>query len=66
MDDRELIVRVTRVLSAYEKWEADLLLNADWSHSTPVMTQQQFDRLVEIQTMRNSAVAQAKGRAWAR
>ena len=48
------------VIEAYEEWEADLILNADWSGSTPVMTQEQFDRWMEIQTMRNSILAKMR------
>lgn len=48
---------------AYEAWEADVILHADWSASTPRLTQSQCDRLVEIQAMRNAAIAAAKGEA---
>jgi len=49
------------VALAYEQWEADVLECADWSFSTPRLTQSQCDRLVEIQTMRNAAIAKARG-----
>lgn len=51
------------VARAYEAWEADLVLNADWSRSTPTMTQAQFDRMMEIQAMRNAAIAKAEEEA---
>ena len=57
-DDR--VRALVDVLEAYEEWEADLILNADWSGSTPVMTQEQFDRWMEIQTMRNSVLAKMR------
>jgi len=46
---------------AYEEWEADIILNADWRSELPRISQAQWDRLVEIQAMRNAAIAQAKG-----
>lgn len=47
---------------AYEAWEADLVLNGDWSGSCVRMTQSQHDRMIEIQAMRNAAVAKATGK----
>ncbi len=51
------------VAKAYERWEADLLLcHEAWDgRDLPHFTQSLWDRLVEIQTMRNAAVAKAKG-----
>lgn len=51
------------VCRAYEAWEADLILNADWSNELPRMTQAQYDRLLEIQAMRNAALRKAGGNA---
>jgi len=48
------------VAKAYEDWEADLLQNGDWSGPTVRMTQEQHDRMIEIQTLRNAALAKAK------
>ncbi|WP_395454737.1 hypothetical protein ACHMW5_13605 [Azospirillum melinis] len=48
---------------AYEAWEADLILNGDWSNELPRMTQAQYDRLLEIQAMRNAALRKAGGNA---
>ncbi len=45
-------------LLAYQEWEADLVLNGDWTFSDglPKMTQAQYDRFLEIQNMRNEAL----------
>lgn len=44
------------VLRSYEAWEADVILNADWSRETPRLTQSQWDWLVDIQGKRNAAM----------
>jgi hypothetical protein len=44
---------------AYEAWEADVILNADWSGETPRLNQHQWDWLINIQGMRNAALAKA-------
>lgn len=47
------------VLRAYEKWEGDLILdNRAWTRreGLPCLTQELWDRLLEIQNMRNSAL----------
>lgn len=50
------------VLEAYEKWEADLLLRDEaWDESLPTIPQDLWDRLIEIQTMRNAVVREARG-----
>lgn len=50
------------VALAYEQWEAEIVMdNASWQGDLPALTQKQFDRLLEIQAMRNAAVAKAKG-----
>jgi hypothetical protein len=49
------------VAAAYEEWEADLVMNGDWSNSTVRMTPAQHDRMMEIQAMRNAAIAKATG-----
>jgi hypothetical protein len=49
------------VLKAYEAWEASLILEGNWSNGLPKMTREQFDRLLEIQDMRNVAFAKADG-----
>ena len=44
------------VLGAYERWEADLLQYCEaWVDSLPVITQEFYDRLVEIGGMRTAA-----------
>lgn len=50
---------------AYERWEADVLLSEEaWQGNTaplPTLTQPLWDRLIELQTMRNAAVRKAAG-----
>jgi len=54
------------VALAYQRWEADLVLADDaWPgmQATPTIPQRLWDRLLEIQAMRNAAVAKARGEA---
>jgi hypothetical protein len=51
------------VLEAYEQWEADLIMDNDaWydecrePRSRPIIPQPLWDRLIEIQGMRNAAL----------
>jgi hypothetical protein len=46
---------------AYEAWEADLIMNGDWSGEFVRMNKEQHDRLLELQTVRNSIIAKATG-----
>jgi hypothetical protein len=46
-------------LRAYEAWEADVILNADWSGDLPTLTQHQWDWLVDIQSKRYAALLPA-------
>lgn len=59
----KLISEIAAVLRAYEAWEADLILNADWRNETPRLTQAQYGRLMEIQAMRNATLGKADGGA---
>lgn len=53
------------VCQAYEKWEGDMLLSQEaWSGGLadlPTITEKLWHRLLEIQAMRNAAIARAKG-----
>ncbi len=50
------------VALAYEQWEADVILNSKcWRYETPHITQALWDRFIEIQTMRNDALAKTRG-----
>jgi len=50
------------VALAYEQWEADVILDSKcWRYETPHITQALWDRFCEIQTMRNAALAKARG-----
>jgi hypothetical protein len=54
------------IVEAYEQWEADLLQSQEaWSGGLaplPTLTEELFDRLLEIQAMRNAAIASANGK----
>ena len=52
-------------LKAYEKAEADIVLNANWytESGVPQITQEQFDMLIDCQTLRNIALRKARGEA---
>ena len=52
------IAELEAVLTAYESWEAELILSDEsWDEDNlPHLTQLQFDRLIDIQTMRNKAL----------
>jgi len=52
------------VAKAYEQWEADLILDGSaWGgmREFPQLTEKLWDRLMELQVMRNAAVAKARG-----
>lgn len=50
------------VLEGYEKWEADLILtNKVWVGGNPVIIDELYDKMIELQTMRNAALAKARG-----
>lgn len=53
--------QLREVAKAYEAWEADLILNGDWSGECVRMTQAQHDRMMEIQAMRNAALQKPGG-----
>lgn len=46
------------VLRGYEAWEAKLVLDNDWSgaNGMPVLTQADYDGLIELQTQRNAVL----------
>lgn len=51
------------VAVAYERWEADLIMNNDcWRHPSgmPMITPELWDRHTEIQSMRNDALGRFK------
>ena len=52
---------------AYNEWEADIILNGDWGTDGmdpyPRLTESQYDRMLELQAMRNAAIHKAKGGA---
>lgn len=52
--------KLVEVAKAYEAWEADLIENADWSQTVFTVTEDQYDRMMEIQAMRNDALSPVK------
>ena len=50
------------VARAYERWEADLILDNDaWAdRELPTITQPLWDRLMDIQAVRNDAIRKAE------
>lgn len=55
------IQRLWELAKAYEAWEADLIVNGDWSGECVQMTQAQHDRMMELQAMRNEALLRVTG-----
>lgn len=57
-------VELRDALKAIEQWEADLLMDdSAWVNGLPVFTQELYDRWIEVQAMRNNALAKADGKA---
>lgn len=56
----EVLHDLLAVCKAYEEWEAGVVFDADWSEDTPLITQELFDRLLEIQSKRNEAIQKAE------
>ena len=51
------IQELVAVLKAYEQWEADIILeNECWSGQNLRLTDEIYDRMIELQTMRNAAL----------
>lgn len=51
----ETVNRMRTVLEAYEQLEADIILeNKCWTGQNVRLTDQLYDRMIELQTMRNS------------
>lgn len=48
-------------LDAWLLWEADLILNGDWSSGTLRLTQRQQDALTPLQEQRNTVLARYRG-----
>lgn len=52
-DARELD-RLREVAKGYEQWEADVIMDDNcWRDSPMVLSQKQYDRLIELQQLRN-------------
>jgi hypothetical protein len=58
------IEKMKEVLGAYERWEADLIQYCEaWISGLPTITQEFYDRFVEIGGMRNAAIRALPGAA---
>jgi hypothetical protein len=53
-------VQLVEALKGYEEWEADIVMNGDWSDDFPKLTEAQYDRMMELQEMRNAALSAAE------
>lgn len=60
----DAVEAMRKALKAYERWEADLVLSDEaWRGGMaplPTITQSLWDRLLEIQAMRNAALGRVK------
>lgn len=48
-------------IKQHEAWEADLIMNGDWSNEMPRLTQHQYDEMLRLQGLRNAIINKAKG-----
>ena len=55
VDDR--VKALVEALKAQEAWEAEIIMNADWSRGTVLLRQEDHDALIEVQSKRNAALA---------
>ena len=54
--DTELLRQAGEALWAWQEWEADIIMNGDWSNSRPRLTQSQYDRMIEMQEPRRAVL----------
>ena len=53
----EIETKLREVLAAYEQWEADVIMQDDsWRIFPLVLQPEQFNRLIELQQMRNAVL----------
>jgi hypothetical protein len=60
----EMIEALANVLREYEKLEADIIINGNWGNGmaeTPRFTPDQWQKVIEIQALRNEAMEEMKG-----
>lgn len=57
MTTDDVLTMAKEALEAHEAWEASIILDADWSRPTPLLTQAQCDALPVVQELRNKALA---------
>ena len=52
----DLLRQAIEALRAWQEWEADIIMNGDWSNSMPRLTQSQYDRMIELQEPRRAVL----------
>jgi len=52
----DLLRQAIEALRAWQEWEADIIMNGDWSNSRPRLTQSQYDRMIEMQEPRRAVL----------
>lgn len=51
------IEKLRAVLKGYEQWEADVIMDDNcWRDSPMVLSEKQYNRLIELQQLRNAAL----------
>jgi hypothetical protein len=61
MLDLDAVQAAFIALKAYEAWEADMILNGDWANGTLRYRDKDHDTLIEVQALRNAALAKLTG-----
>ena len=58
MNKEEQTLVLIDVLKRYEQWEANLIMeDSCWEGSTPTLTNELYEELLEIQELRNKALS---------
>ena len=52
----DLLRQAIEAVRAWQEWEADIIMNGDWSNSMPRLTQSQYDRMIEMQEPRRAVL----------
>lgn len=63
----EDVKNLLEVCNAYELWEGDIIINGNWGADGmapyPRLRESQYDRMLELQDMRNEAIRKARGQS---
>lgn len=57
---REALENALVAMERHVEWEADVILNADWSSGCAHLHQEHHDRMTPMQEMRNKAINKAR------